>query len=756
MNERLELFARVCVALQHAHRKGIIHRDVKPSNVLVTMRDGVPAPKVIDFGIAKATQGRLTDATLVTGLDQFIGTPAYMSPEQAERRDLDIDTRSDVYSLGVLLYELLTGRPPYDPKSLQQAGLNEIRRIIREVDPPRPSTAVSTLTDADRTTVARLRRAVPTQLTSVLRGDLDWIVMRCLEKERGRRYESAHALADDVRRHLRSEPVEARPAERLYRLRKFVARNRVVCGSAAAVVLALVIGTVVSVRQAVRATRAGHAETIARSDAQRRQEQAEDLLTFMLGDFRTELEEIGRLALLDNVGDRAMTYFAELDARDLTDTALARQAKALTQIGATRIEQGRYDEAAVATQTAYDRAAALVARHPADGDMLFERAQAEYWIGYVARRRGAFAAERAWLTRYRDSAIRLAAVEGRTTRAMQERIYGDHALAVLDLEAGDLMTARVGFERGRDLAMALLETDPDNPEFRDSLADLSSWLGTVATQDGRLADGLASYQDMERRNLGLIALEPTVPRWHFRTAEARIFVGNLHALLGDRAAAAQAYAEAREGMDALVKRDGANRSWEIGALTVRLQQAVLLLAVDDTAATAPMLTETRERLEALVAAEPTALGFQRYLMTAWRLEARLRLALGRADAAAAIGRALELGEKRLADRAADERLVCEFAQVNLLAGRVAAAANDEGAALAYWQRVEALLAPDLDSTRDWRRLEPGAQARVLRGAVAEARPLIQRLDTSGYRPIDPLAVATFDAARLPEGKIPNL
>ena len=239
---RLELFTQVCHAVQHAHQKGIIHRDIKPSNILVTLHDGKPVPKVIDFGIAKATQGRLTDATLFTAFEQFIGTPAYMSPEQAELSGLDIDTRSDIYSLGVLLYELLTGRPPFDPKTLVQAGLDEIRRIIREVDPPRPSTRLNTLTQVDRETVARQRAIGPGQLSTLLRGDLDWIVMRCLEKDRSRRYEHADALTRDVVRHLRNEPIAAHPPSVAYRLQKFARRNRSFVTGAFAVVLASAAG----------------------------------------------------------------------------------------------------------------------------------------------------------------------------------------------------------------------------------------------------------------------------------------------------------------------------------------------------------------------------------------------------------------------------------------------------------------------------------------------------------------------------------
>jgi serine/threonine protein kinase len=235
---RLELFSQVCNAVQHAHQRGVIHRDLKPSNILVTLHDGKPVPKVIDFGIAKATAGRLTDNTLFTAFEQFIGTPAYMSPEQAEMSGLDIDTRSDIYSLGVLLYELLTGHPPFDPKTLLNAGLDEIRRIIREVDPPRPSTRLSTLAVLDRATIAKNRAIGPAQLSTMLRGDLDWIVMRCLEKDRTRRYETAHALALDLLRHLRDEPIVARPPSFGYRLGKFVRRRKAALAATLAIALA--------------------------------------------------------------------------------------------------------------------------------------------------------------------------------------------------------------------------------------------------------------------------------------------------------------------------------------------------------------------------------------------------------------------------------------------------------------------------------------------------------------------------------------
>jgi serine/threonine protein kinase len=260
--ERLELFVLVCRAVQHAHQKGIIHRDLKPSNILVTIIDGAAVPKIIDFGVAKATGASLTERTIYTAFQQFVGTPLYMSPEQADLSGMDVDTRSDIYSLGVLLYELLTSTTPFDQETFRTAAFDELRRVIREHEPPKPSKRLSSL-GATRATVSANRQADARQLDRTVRGELDWIVMKALEKDRRRRYETANDFAADVMRYLTDQPVEAGPPSAGYRLRKFMRRNKGPVAAGLALAALLVLGTVGTSLGLVWALRAEQKATLA-------------------------------------------------------------------------------------------------------------------------------------------------------------------------------------------------------------------------------------------------------------------------------------------------------------------------------------------------------------------------------------------------------------------------------------------------------------------------------------------------------------
>src|SRR5512136_1792857 len=371
--ERLELFRLICEGVQHAHQKAIIHRDLKPSNILVVIQDGVAVPKIIDFGVAKATAQTLTERTMYTELGVLIGTPEYMSPEQAEMTGLNVDTRTDVYSLGAILYELLVGALPFDPKELRRAGFDEIRRKIREEDPPKPSTKLSTMGEASATQ-ARNRRTERVALIRQIRGDLDWITMKALEKDRTRRYGSPSDLAADIERYLHHQPIVARPPSTAYKARKFVRRHRFGVGVAGSVAMLLIAFSVLTALQAARIARE-------RDRANREAEASRQVSEFLTGLFKVSdpSEARGNSVTAREILDKG----ADKIERELRGQPLV-QGKLMSTMGLVYESLGLYSPAQALLEKALDiRKRTLGPDHP-------DVAVTLSTLGTVAWRKGDF------------------------------------------------------------------------------------------------------------------------------------------------------------------------------------------------------------------------------------------------------------------------------------------------------------------------------------------------------------------------------
>jgi non-specific serine/threonine protein kinase/serine/threonine-protein kinase len=467
--ERLALFMDVCEGVQHAHQKGIIHRDIKPSNILVAVEDGRPTPKIIDFGVAKATSQRLTERTLFTELGQWIGTPEYMSPEQAELTGLDVDTRSDVYSLGVVLYELLAGAQPFDSKELRTAGFDEMRRRIREEEPQKPSTRVSSLGDASKVAAERRRTDIH-GLTRTLRGDLDWIVMKALEKDQTRRYGSPSDLAADVGRHLRDEPVEASPPSNAYRMRKFISRNRLGVTAGAALIVLLVAGVIGTTIGLLKARR--------EADAVRR---SADVLEGMF-EIMDPARPMGRALTTRQLLDLG----AERVNSELEDKPLL-QARLLATLGEAYLNLGHFEEALPLVE----RSLSIRIREFGGDDLevaatLNTLGWVQYWLGDFRSSRESF-----------DRSLEIR--EGTTSRVDSAVAESLSDLAFLEWRSGRFEVAEALFER----ALEIIDRagGPDGTEVADVLYQRSLLLNTL----GRYAearDGLNRALEIRRQVLG--------------------------------------------------------------------------------------------------------------------------------------------------------------------------------------------------------------------------------------------------------------
>jgi serine/threonine protein kinase len=571
---RLELFATVCQAIQHAHHKGIIHRDVKPTNVLVTLHDGTPVVKVIDFGIAKALSQQLTEKTLFTNFAQMIGTPLYMSPEQAAMSGKDVDTRTDIYSLGVLLYELLTGTTPFDKERLDTVGYDELRRIIREEEPPRPSTRISTLGQA-AATVSTRRQSDPKRLSRLFRGDLDWIVMKALEKDRDRRYDTASALAADVQRYLADEPVLASPPSLRYRLGRFLRKYRGPVLAASVILLLLVGGIIGTSLGFVRAERqrqiaeeneqtalkeksnalaAAAAERLAQQNeaAQRQKAEAaqrhamealrgttDDMVEQLIG-MKPALGPVERI-FLENALKRWQTFAAEKGDGEL---ARAVRAEGVLRVAILRAKLGEHDTALADFREALVLWGKLATDFPAVAQYREFLALSHTTQGNLLSFLGK------WTEAEEAYCQALGLLEKLATDCPAWPPYRQQ-LAASHNDRGTLLTvlgkcaeAEEAFRRALGLQEQLVAQYPVAQRYRADLANCHHNRATLLAGQGKWAEAEEAYGQALAIQEKLATDCPTVPKYRQQLAASYNDRGNFLAGLGKPAESEEAYGQA--------------------------------------------------------------------------------------------------------------------------------------------------------------------------------------------------------------------
>ncbi|MEX2138933.1 MAG: serine/threonine-protein kinase, partial [Pirellulales bacterium] len=541
LKERLELFIPVCQAVQHAHQKGIIHRDIKPTNVLVAEYDNHAVPKVIDFGVAKATGPKLTERTMFTEFGQVIGTVEYMSPEQAKLNQLDVDTRSDIYSLGVLLYELLTGSTPFARKRLQEAAFDEMLRIIREEEPPKPSTRLSTLAKGALSTVCECRGVDPRELDQRMRGELDWIVMKCLEKDRDRRYEAADGLARDIERYLTDEPVQACSPSARYRLSKFARRNRVVLMTASLVAAALIVGTLASAWLAVRAfeaerlaearleaaiessAEAEDARTTAEASFQKARRAVDDMYTQVAEKWlanQPQMEPVQREFL-----EKALQFYTEAAQRTSSDaTVRFETAMAYRRTAEIQHRLGQPVEAETAFRQGTDRLQALADEFPSVSKYRSELADTLHLLGVLLGDTGRYSDEaavhRRGLAIEQALATEFPLVAEHRSKLGRAHWFVGQVLAHLHRRK----EAVKAFQSGLALQIQLAAEFPSVAEYRHDLAQTYLRLGLTVGHLGRREEERQALNEAAAILEKLSVEFPAVPAYRNEQANAYYWI----------------------------------------------------------------------------------------------------------------------------------------------------------------------------------------------------------------------------------------
>jgi serine/threonine-protein kinase len=721
---RLALFISVCQAVQHAHQKGVIHRDLKPSNILVAFRDGKPDCKIIDFGIAKAINWRLSEKTLVTQLGQPIGTPAYMSPEQWEASRLDVDTRTDLYSLGVVLYELLVGRLPVEPAALSRLG-SAAAWMLQQSAPPTPSNRLAELGD-HQDVIAHLRATEADHLRRELRGDLDWIAMKAMEPDRSRRYETANGLALDVQRHLNDEPVLARPPSAMYRVRKFVRRNRFGVIAALAIVMALVAGVILATVGTIRARRA---EQI----AELRRNQAEDLIGFMVGDLQTQLSSIARLDLLNDVADRALQYFAAVPAEELSGGEIAARAQTLTQIGSLRMAQGELSKASEAHRQALVLVQELARRDPVNSDWQLRLAAAHFWVGYARYRYGDLDGALDQFREYLAVAERNAARDPEDLVWHVEVGYAHSNIATVLQDQGNLEGALRTFRLTMDAERRAVALEPDNTEYRLSLANSHNTVGDALSSLGRLDDALVEFRQELAIKEVLVGEDSTSTTPRKELAKSHNYVGGALKVLGHVDSALAHFQSAVALLEDLVAYDPANLGWRRSLGINLLRVGGTLRARGETALALAQVSRSLSIIAEIVDSAPDDSRYQRDLAAAHRALAASLYDAGQFEAAAnSITTSIELLEGLLRVNAADRDAVLSLSVVLSLAGVHAWQNGDRQHARENFARAVDLIEPLARGSTDYGLLVALVRPLLHLDRLEQAQPILMQLDSMGY------------------------
>lgn len=577
--ERLELFIPVCQAVQHAHQKGIIHRDLKPSNVIIGLYDGRPIPKIIDFGVAKATQQQLTDCSFFTGIGNIVGTLEYMAPEQAELNNLDIDTRADIYSLGVILYELLAGSPPFSSKQLRSAAFTEMLRVIREVEPPKPSTKLSSSDELPN--IAANRKLEPARLTKIVHGDLDWIAMKCLEKERGRRYDTANELALELQRFLANQPVLAGPPSARYRLRKFVSRNRAAVVAAGILLGSLVVG-IAGIAWQAHLTELARQDAVAQSkiadgarieaEAKRvaaevatKRAEANFRLAFSAFDDmvhgiqnklanRPDTQDV-RKELLENAQKGLQVLLKNESRGDRGDSALNwahfRNGDIFRTLGNSALALQQY-------RMGYDRAKAQCEVNPNLVTAQHDLCVALQRLGEITQQMGNPSAALEYYQQSHAIRERLAKSEPENLLNQRNLLISFNSLGMLSRQLGQVTNAREYHRQNLEISERLANADPMNVEAQLDLIRALENLGDLSLQLSNVSDALNYY----RRDLEVIQrLVTAIP--HDSQAKrsmgtSLLRLGDVTRQMGNTTAATDYYRQCLIVRERLVKDDPKN------------------------------------------------------------------------------------------------------------------------------------------------------------------------------------------------------